>query len=126
MILDSVEPAGIVSVSPRCTEPQSRIAAYMLLVELCRSCHDNLVAVAKQLVKLHHHDNPQFAKEWEVSLSDCAKTDTYSLPDVYPIFCLVPASSGWSVIMWVCRSEKCRSYLLHELCTTATLHDQTS
>ena len=76
MILDFVEPAGIVPVSPRCTEPQSRIAAYMLVVELCRSHHDNLVAIAKQLVKLHHHDNPQFAKEWEVSLSDWAKTDT--------------------------------------------------
>ena len=67
MILDSVEPAGIVSVNPRCTEVASRIAAYMLLIELCCGCHDNLVAVANQLVTLHHHDNPQFAKEWEVS-----------------------------------------------------------
>ena len=67
MILDSVEPAGIVSVNPRCTEVASRIAAYMLLIELCCGSHDNLVAVSNQLVTLHHHDNPQFAKEWEVS-----------------------------------------------------------
>lgn len=74
MILDSVEPTGIVSVSPRCTEVPSRIAAYMLLIELCRGCYDNLLIVAKQLIKLHHHDNPQFAKEWEVS---CAKNHKY-------------------------------------------------
>ena len=66
MILDSVEPTGIVSVSPHCSQPPSRISAYCLLIELCRGCYDNLVGVAKQLVKLHHHDNPQFAKEWEV------------------------------------------------------------
>ncbi|CAI8010592.1 Ubiquitin carboxyl-terminal hydrolase 24, partial [Geodia barretti] len=65
MILDSVEPTGIVSVSPHCSQPPSRISAYCLLIELCRGCYDNLVGVAKQLVKLHHHDNPQFAKEWE-------------------------------------------------------------
>ena len=74
MIMDSVEPAGIVCVSPRCSEPHSRVAAYNVLIELCRDCHENLVAVAKQLVKLHHHDNPQFAKEWEVyTVYVCAK-----------------------------------------------------
>ena len=66
MILDSLEPTGIVSVNPRCSEVASRVAAYDLLVELCRGCYDNLVAVAEQLVTLHHHDRPQFAKEWEV------------------------------------------------------------
>ena len=131
MILDSVEPTGIVSVSPHCSQPSSRIAAYFLLIELCRGCYDNLVAVAKQLVKLHHHDNPQFAKEWEVS--GLVKTPSSSSQCLSLSFSLslsvmdgsVPASSGGPGSVWLCWSQECRSHLLHELCTPATVHDQT-
>ena len=132
MILDSVEPTGIVSVSPHCSQPPSRISAYCLLIELCRGCYDNLVGVAKQLVKLHHHDNPQFAKEWEVCEIFVCKQCCISLHTAtlcimsHNVTYTVPASSGGTVSMWLCWSEERWSHLLHELCTPATLHDQTS
>ena len=45
----------------------SRVAAYNLLVELADGCLDNLKAIAYELIKLHHTDQPRNAKEWEVS-----------------------------------------------------------
>ncbi len=50
----------------RCSEQLSRVAAYDLLVELCTDCYDNLVLVVRQLASMHHQENPQLAKEWEV------------------------------------------------------------
>ena len=57
---------GIVDINPRCTDLFSRVAAFDLIVELCSGCYDNLVLAASQLINLHHVENPDMAKEWEV------------------------------------------------------------
>ena len=51
----------------RCTDVNTRVAAYDLVVELCTGCYENFAMVAKQLITMHHKANPQIAKEWEVS-----------------------------------------------------------
>ena len=50
----------------RCNQVNAREAAYSLLVELASGCYDNLASVAQQLITMHHQENSQIAKEWEV------------------------------------------------------------
>ena len=35
-------------------------------MELSTGCHENFRSVAKQLITMHHSEDPQIAKEWEV------------------------------------------------------------
>jgi len=67
MILDTQEPrtSGIVSINPMCNDVNARGAAYDLLVGLASGCYDNLTAIARQLITMHHQENSQIAKEWE-------------------------------------------------------------
>lgn len=53
---------------PKCSLAESRLAAYALIVELVDGCKENLEAVVKQLVSMHHRFNPDLAKEFEVLL----------------------------------------------------------
>jgi ubiquitin carboxyl-terminal hydrolase 9/24 len=46
-----------------CSEESSRIAAYNLLVELCRNCIKNYHAIKEKLIRLHHNSS-RFSIEW--------------------------------------------------------------
>jgi len=52
--------------NPKCSQSESRLAAYALLLELVLECKENLEAVVKQLISMHHRYNPDLAKEFEV------------------------------------------------------------
>lgn len=52
--------------SYRCSTPESRVAAYEVLVELANGCLDNLSEICRELIDMHHQNNPETAKEWEV------------------------------------------------------------
>jgi ubiquitin carboxyl-terminal hydrolase 9/24 len=52
--------------NPKCCQPESRLAAYALIVELATGSRENLESVVKQLVSMHHRFNPDLAKEFEV------------------------------------------------------------
>ena len=71
---------GAVDITPRCTDVASRVAAFDLIVELCLGCYDNLAFAATQLIQLHHLENPDMAKEWEVCVCACV--------DVCPCVCM--------------------------------------
>ncbi|XP_013409431.2 ubiquitin carboxyl-terminal hydrolase 24-like [Lingula anatina] len=51
--------------SSRCGSPESRVAAYQLLVELANECAENLQDICRQLLNMHHRHNPDTAQEWE-------------------------------------------------------------
>ena len=52
--------------NPKCCQPESRLAAYALIIELVTDCKENIEAVVKQLISMHHRFNPDLAKEFEV------------------------------------------------------------
>ena len=45
----------------------SRLAVYELLVELADGCLENLEAICRQLVAMHHQANTDVDEQWEVS-----------------------------------------------------------
>jgi hypothetical protein len=54
------------NINPKCSQSESRLAAYALIIELVFECKENLEAVVKQLISMHHRFNPDLAKEFEV------------------------------------------------------------
>lgn len=120
----------------RCSERLSRVSAYDLIVELCTGCYENLVLVVRQLVSMHHQENPQLAKEWEVHLvqlitklplsSSVKPVVVHSIVLYISAHSIAPTPCDWSKFMWFCWSKECWGYLLHELCTPATVHDRTN
>lgn len=56
------------SINPKCNQIESRLAAYALIVELVFDCNENMEAVVKQLIAMHHRFNPDLVKEFEVSI----------------------------------------------------------
>ncbi|ELT87807.1 hypothetical protein CAPTEDRAFT_215538 [Capitella teleta] len=50
---------------PKCSNEDSRSAAYSLLVELANGCAPNLSEICNELIEMHHQPNPEIAKEWE-------------------------------------------------------------
>ncbi|GFO40772.1 ubiquitin carboxyl-terminal hydrolase 24, partial [Plakobranchus ocellatus] len=68
LMLDSMnQPAHDSSLSefnPKCSNSESRVAAYDLLVELSTQCLTNLRLVCKDLLMMHHQLNDN-TKEWE-------------------------------------------------------------
>ena len=54
------------NINPKCSQSESRLAAYALIIELVHECRENLETVVKQLVSMHHRYNPDLAKEFEV------------------------------------------------------------
>ncbi|KAK2177004.1 hypothetical protein NP493_624g01033 [Ridgeia piscesae] len=52
-------------VSPKCSTSDCRIAAYDLLLELADGCLENLTAICRELVSMHHQVHPESAKQWE-------------------------------------------------------------
>lgn len=50
----------------RCSSPESRVAAYEVLVELSTGCPENMETTVKHLLTMHHNVKPELAKEYEV------------------------------------------------------------
>lgn len=50
----------------RCSNCESRVAAYRLLIELAKGNYSMLKDVCKQLIEMHHLPQPDCANEWEV------------------------------------------------------------
>lgn len=55
----------MIHFSFRCSNEDSRSAAYSLLVELANGCAPNLSEICNELIEMHHQPNPEIAKEWE-------------------------------------------------------------
>ncbi|KAI9556016.1 hypothetical protein GHT06_018579 [Daphnia sinensis] len=53
------------NINPKCSQTESRLAAYALIIELVFECRENLEAIVKQLISMHHRFNPDLAKEFE-------------------------------------------------------------
>jgi len=51
--------------TPRCGTDESKNAAFRLLVELCRNCHDNFAKVTSLLIRMHHYFDPSKIKEFD-------------------------------------------------------------
>ncbi|XP_052775472.1 ubiquitin carboxyl-terminal hydrolase 24-like isoform X3 [Mya arenaria] len=51
--------------NPRCSNTDSRVAAYELITELARGSLSNLQDVCRQLTEMHHQPNVDCANEWE-------------------------------------------------------------
>lgn len=65
--------------NPKCSQSESRLAAYALLIELVTDCKENLEAVVKQLISMHHRFNSDLAKEFEVMLPSAFLNSTVCL-----------------------------------------------
>ncbi|XP_062568779.1 ubiquitin carboxyl-terminal hydrolase 24-like [Saccostrea cucullata] len=52
-------------VSPKCSNCESRVAAYRLLNELAKGSYSILSDICKQLIEMHHLPQPDCANEWE-------------------------------------------------------------
>lgn len=50
----------------RCSESESRIAAYEVLVELAHENLANMRTISHELIRMHHQSNPKMATQWEV------------------------------------------------------------
>ncbi|XP_059140581.1 ubiquitin carboxyl-terminal hydrolase 24-like isoform X2 [Physella acuta] len=68
LMLDSLnqptQDSSLVEFNPKCSNSESRVAAYDLLTELANNCLANLKLISKELLMMHHQltDN---TKEWE-------------------------------------------------------------
>lgn len=56
---------GLAEFNPKCSQHESRRAAFELLTELCNNSPHNLQMVCKQLLAMHHQSNPDCANQWE-------------------------------------------------------------
>ena len=46
------------AANPKCDTPESRVAAYNLLVELAKDCPENTEILTNELIQMHHTGNP--------------------------------------------------------------------
>lgn len=53
------------SFRPKCSMPESRVAAFDILVELAKCCPNNLEMIVKWLVEKHHRLKSELVKEFE-------------------------------------------------------------
>ena len=51
----------------RCSNSESRVAAYDILTELAHGNLDNMATISHELTGMHHQPNPELASQWEVS-----------------------------------------------------------
>ena len=106
------------NINPKCSQSESRLAAYALIIELVFECKENLEAVVKQLISMHHRFNPDLAKEFEV----CHQSTI--LDQANNVFEFLVWTSCWrSSCLQLRRFEKCWSNLLYELGYPATIPD---
>jgi len=54
----------------RCSNSESRVAAYEVLVELANNCSENLSLICRELIQMHHQPNPELTNQWEVCQFD--------------------------------------------------------
>ncbi len=54
-------------LNPKCDTPNSRVAAYNVLVELSRDCAANLSVVSKELIAMHHSFSEHLVRDFEYS-----------------------------------------------------------
>ncbi|CAH1774066.1 unnamed protein product [Owenia fusiformis] len=68
-ILTDVEQANAQNVNghfiPKCSDEQSKKAAYQLLIELADQCSSNLDVICHLLLDMHHQFEPETAHNWE-------------------------------------------------------------
>ncbi|XP_077980970.1 ubiquitin carboxyl-terminal hydrolase 24-like [Glandiceps talaboti] len=59
------KPVSALDFVPKCSTVESRTAAFEILVVLADGCLDNLLEISKQILTMHHQQDPSSAKEWE-------------------------------------------------------------
>lgn len=63
----------------RCSDSESRVAAYDVLVELANDNLENLRKISRELVNMHHMPNPELANQWDVGVNlSCFNSATVS------------------------------------------------
>ncbi|XP_050400806.1 ubiquitin carboxyl-terminal hydrolase 24 isoform X1 [Patella vulgata] len=69
LMLDSVNQSkvdyNLAEFNPKCSNTESRVAAYELLTELADDCLVNLQQICKELIQMHHQPNNIGANEWD-------------------------------------------------------------
>ncbi len=58
---------GVMTVTSRCCNSESRVAAYEVLAELAEGCLANLSDTCNELISMHHQASLEQSKEWDVS-----------------------------------------------------------
>lgn len=69
VMMDSMDDSNLkgdlTEANPKCSNSESRVAAYQLLAELATNSLPILTDICKQLIQMHHLPQPDCANEWE-------------------------------------------------------------